>query len=211
MGSSELTPESAHPKARKLLTEDFYWSSIDESGPFGNDDGSDAFYEFKQWRAENRNNSLTIFLDQLFSEWNFPKFNLQELDTVKIIQYMSNKAEVNAAEKEEQMATLEEYSRKMAKEAGKEFDEEQFRKMVEATSSSMGGRYLLGLDNAIIAVGMGQFILEGKIDKEIKSLATIAIKRELLPMLIERWDGHYRGERKEKLNKMLIAFDRMEE
>lgn len=43
MDNYDLSPGSAHPKARHTLTEEFYWSSINESGPFGSDDGSDAF------------------------------------------------------------------------------------------------------------------------------------------------------------------------
>jgi uncharacterized protein YfeS len=48
------SPETAHPKAKALLTKDYYWSAIDESGPFGNDDGADAFYSFREWRKKSK-------------------------------------------------------------------------------------------------------------------------------------------------------------
>lgn len=54
MDNYDLTPETAHPKAKKILTKEFYWSPIEESGPFGSDDGSDAIYGFRQWRAKNQ-------------------------------------------------------------------------------------------------------------------------------------------------------------
>jgi uncharacterized protein YfeS len=54
MDDFELSPDTSHPNARKLLTEDFYWSSIEETGPFGSDDGSDCFYGFVEWRMENK-------------------------------------------------------------------------------------------------------------------------------------------------------------
>jgi uncharacterized protein YfeS len=67
----------------------------------------------------------------------------------------------------------------------------------------MNGIYLLGQDNAIIGVGFAQFVLEGHIENDIKDLTTTAIKRQLLPLLINRYDEDYRGKRKEQLNKML--------
>jgi uncharacterized protein YfeS len=38
----EFSPKTAHPNAQALMKEDFFWSSIDESAPFGSDGGSDA-------------------------------------------------------------------------------------------------------------------------------------------------------------------------
>jgi hypothetical protein len=31
MDNFELSPETAHPKAKRIMTEDFYWSPIEES------------------------------------------------------------------------------------------------------------------------------------------------------------------------------------
>jgi len=46
----EFSLATAHPNAKVLMKEDFYWSPIDESGPFGSDAGSDAAYGFQKWR-----------------------------------------------------------------------------------------------------------------------------------------------------------------
>jgi uncharacterized protein YfeS len=51
-------PAAAHPRARQLMTEDFFWDCVDEEAPFGSDEGHDAYYEFKSWRAENRTDNL---------------------------------------------------------------------------------------------------------------------------------------------------------
>ncbi len=67
----------------------------------------------------------------------------------------------------------------------------------------MGGDFLLGQDNAIIGTGFAQFVLEGKIDDELKALTITALNRQLLPVLIDRYDDNYRDERKEQLTKML--------
>jgi len=42
------------------MKEDFYWSPIDESGPFGSDAGSDAAYGFQKWRKSHPTTSPSI-------------------------------------------------------------------------------------------------------------------------------------------------------
>ncbi len=88
METFELSPEYAHANAQKLLTEDFYWSPIEEGGPFGNDDGSDAFYEFRKWRKTNKDQNPVVFLNHLIDNWGYPKFDFKELDSAKIEEYI---------------------------------------------------------------------------------------------------------------------------
>ena len=45
--------ELAHPRARELLVEDFFWDCADEEAPFGSDEGHDAYFEYRNWRKEN--------------------------------------------------------------------------------------------------------------------------------------------------------------
>jgi len=52
-------PETAHPRARELMTESSLWDCSDEEAPFGSDEGFDAYYEFRRWRADNRDQPLT--------------------------------------------------------------------------------------------------------------------------------------------------------
>ena len=211
MDNYELTPETAHPKAKKLMTEEFYWSPIEESGPFGSDDGSDAFYGFRQWRQSNKTVSPTVYLKELIEGWGYPPFDWNEMDTTKISQYISAKTQADNSEIEKNIPAMLEHFKSMGDSSGKQIDEAQLREIMAATSSSMGGTFLLGLDNAIIAVGFGQFVLEGKIDEDIKTLTKTAINRELLPILIDRWEGEYNKTRKEQLTKMLATIDKMNE
>jgi uncharacterized protein YfeS len=46
-------PEAAHPRARELMTEDFFWDCADEEAPFGSDEGDTALHEYRDWRASN--------------------------------------------------------------------------------------------------------------------------------------------------------------
>jgi uncharacterized protein YfeS len=52
-------PDSAHPRSRELMVEEFLWDCADEEAPFGSDEGWDAYYEFRGWRARNKAKSLT--------------------------------------------------------------------------------------------------------------------------------------------------------
>ena len=76
-------------------------------------------------------------------------------------------------------------------------------------SNNLGSRTLVGQDQAIIAVGFGQFVLEGKIEKDLKGLTRNAIKRELLPILVNEWDEKDRMTRTKRLNIMLADLDKM--
>ena len=52
-------PETAHPRARELMVETFFWDCVDERAPFGSDEGSDAYYEWRSWREANPLSPLT--------------------------------------------------------------------------------------------------------------------------------------------------------
>lgn len=51
-------PTLAHLRARELMTESFFFDCADEAAPFGSDEGFDAYYEWRDWRAENPDASL---------------------------------------------------------------------------------------------------------------------------------------------------------
>ena len=63
----ELSPESAHPNARRLLKADFYWDLGDDDSPFGNDTGCDTLEFYRAWIRESDDDE--DFLHQLFDEW----------------------------------------------------------------------------------------------------------------------------------------------
>src|SRR5438105_15589798 len=55
-------PETAHSRARELMTEEFLWDCVDEEAPFGSDEGHNAYYEFREWRERNKKKNLTACL-----------------------------------------------------------------------------------------------------------------------------------------------------
>ena len=63
----ELSPDVAHPNARRLMKAEFYWDVTDEDSPFGNDTGWDTLEFFRAWiRSSDEEDD---FLDELFEEW----------------------------------------------------------------------------------------------------------------------------------------------
>jgi len=44
-------PDTAHPRARELMRENFFWDCVDEEGPFGSDEGHDAYFDYRGWRS----------------------------------------------------------------------------------------------------------------------------------------------------------------
>lgn len=77
MDNFEYTFKSAHPKAQALMTDEFFWSPIEETAPFGSDDGSDAAHGFRQWRFVTKTTSPVIYLKDLIESWQYPLLRLQ--------------------------------------------------------------------------------------------------------------------------------------
>jgi uncharacterized protein YfeS len=42
----------AHPRARELVPEEFFWDCTDALAPFGSDEGDTALAEFRAWRRD---------------------------------------------------------------------------------------------------------------------------------------------------------------
>ena len=166
--------------------------------PFGSDDGSDAAYGFRQWRLVNKTISPGIYLKDLIERWQYPYFDYKEMDTTKIKEYITRKANLDEATIQQQIQTMKEVSKNSADTLSRKLDDNQLREIIISSSNSMGIHFLVGQDNAIIGTGFAQFVLEGRIDNDIKNLTITAIKRQLLPLLINRWDNDYRD--KENIN-----------
>jgi uncharacterized protein YfeS len=207
MDNFEYTFKSAHPKAQALMTDEFYWSPIEETAPFGSDDGSDAAYGFRQWRLANKTASPVSYLKETIERWQYPFFDYNEMDTTKINEYINKKANLDEATIQQQIQTLKEIN-KNSPDTSMKLDDAQLRDVIISSSNSMGGMYLLGQDNAIIGTGFAQFVLEGHINNDIKSMTITAIKRQLLPLLINRYDESYRDKRKQQLTKMLAVINK---
>jgi uncharacterized protein YfeS len=81
----ELSYQTAHPEAQKLMKEDWWYSSSYDFSPLGNDDGHDAFYGFRSWRKKNAKIEPSRFFLQLEEEWEttFAQKRLTEYEEIK--------------------------------------------------------------------------------------------------------------------------------
>ncbi len=68
----DFSKKTVHPKARALMTEEFYWSILDEDSPFGNDTGWDTLNSFVKWRKLNPTADPTIFVIDLCESFDAP-------------------------------------------------------------------------------------------------------------------------------------------
>ena len=88
MSDYSPTIEKAHPKAKALMKDSFYFNPIDETSPFGNDDGADTYAGFKNWRLTHLNDDPTDFLFDQINEWGYPKYDIYETDIKKLTPYL---------------------------------------------------------------------------------------------------------------------------
>lgn len=69
----------------------------------------------------------------------------------------------------------------MAEDVNKPYNKGIADSINRVVQNIMGYISISSMDDAIIATGFGQYLLEGKIDKDILELSKIALKRQLIP------------------------------
>lgn len=64
-----LSKKTAHPIALKLLKDDYWWEAANDFAPFGNDDGHDAIYGFREWRLAHPAEEPANYFDEMAASW----------------------------------------------------------------------------------------------------------------------------------------------
>jgi uncharacterized protein YfeS len=210
----EFSPATAHPNAKTLMKEDFFWSPIDESGPFGSDAGSDAAYGFQKWRKSHPATSPILYLKQLIDTWDFSPFAWDELDTAKIKLYISSPAHLDESSITQMVEILKKENERNASMPGgggsKKLTDAQLRQIVLNTQKSMGTSYLDEIDQAIIGTAFAQFVMEGKADPALRNYAAKTIQREMLPIITRQFGQPDQvTAHNEKMNKLLQVVQKM--
>jgi len=208
----EFSPATAQPNARALMKEDFYWSPIDDSGPFGSDAGSDAAYGFHQWRQTNKSTSPILYLKELMSSWNFPPFAWDQLDTTAIKLYQATPVHLDETFVKQMIEILKKENERNAAATGggKQLTDEQLRQIVLDSKTNIGVSYLNNIDEAIIGVAFAQFVMEGKIHPTLKYYAEKTLRREMLPVVTRQFGQPDQVKaHNDKTNKMLKLINKM--
>ncbi|PZQ96352.1 MAG: hypothetical protein DI539_30210, partial [Flavobacterium psychrophilum] len=143
---------------------------------------------------------VTIYLTDWLARTGYPKFDISSLDSIKIEKYLSTPLLKSESEILAQMKAMRSALTNARDTSMQTISDAQLREIVVESSKDMGVTLLVNQDNAIIGVTFAQFVLEGMIDKEMKELTLIAIKREQLPVLMRHWDKSYQPTRAKQLS-----------
>ena len=79
--------EHAHAVAKHYMNEDFFYSPVEESGPFGSDDAADTFSGFRDWREKHDDADPLLFLEEQLYSWGYPHFDLHVTEAEIILNY----------------------------------------------------------------------------------------------------------------------------
>src|SRR5215203_2123336 len=84
------TFNKAHSNAKLLMNDGFFFDVIEETAPFGSDDGSGAYASFNDWRKNHPSESPVNFLKQQINEWDYPKFDIEQTELEKLKPYLKD-------------------------------------------------------------------------------------------------------------------------
>jgi uncharacterized protein YfeS len=79
-----LDPEDAHPRAKALLTDAFFWDLTDEASPFGNETGADTLAAYRDHRAEEESGDTLGFLKTLLDRWEVADAHWNAIDQQEV-------------------------------------------------------------------------------------------------------------------------------
>jgi uncharacterized protein YfeS len=106
------------------------------------------------------------------------------MDTAKIEKYMNITYVPDQSEIDQQISALKRQNEEYKNVSGaKQLSDEEIRQIATSSGKNMGTSFLIDLDDAIVGTAFAQFVLEGKIDANLKYYAAKALQREMLPIL----------------------------
>ena len=79
----------AHINAKELMNEEFYYSPVDETAPFGSDDAADTYSSFAEWRQSNKKDNPIIFFKNHIAQWGYPLFDLKITNFEELKSYIN--------------------------------------------------------------------------------------------------------------------------
>ncbi|HWB91769.1 MAG TPA: hypothetical protein VG605_07955 [Puia sp.] len=208
----EFSLQTAHPKAKALMKDDFFWSPIDDAGPFGSDGGSDAAYGFHDWRPGHFSESPIIYLGNLIERYQYPPIAWDELDTNRLKEYMHIDYAPDEAGIDKMVQLLKNEQDENAKRSvsAKKLTDEQLRQIVVKSGNNMGASYLTDLDESIIGTAFAQICMEGRLDVKLKYYVTKALQREMLPLITRNYgNANQRQAYNDKMRKLLFVVNQM--
>lgn len=122
---------------------------------------------------------------------------------------MSTPVLLDKSEVERQIKLMKQYNASPPAAGQKQLSDEQLRQIVLDSQKNMGVSFLINLDESIIGTSFAQFVLEGKIDPSLQHFSEIALKREMLSILVKQYRADGQKSHAEKCTKMLYVISKM--
>jgi len=85
----EVTPETAHPRAKDLLGQSIVWKYGDQDSPLGNDTGADTFAAYLDFRGNHPFGGIEGFIREQLSFMGVPDADWDMLDTNRLRQSLN--------------------------------------------------------------------------------------------------------------------------
>lgn len=205
----DLLYDKAHPNAKALLKDGFFWNHDESTAPFGNRSGAMAVSTYTKWRDTSKTKSLVTFVEHTYTASQYPPFDWHETDADKVKMYVTSLMHSTMPSVQRQIKSMEQQVKDQA--AGKQLSKKEFEDQVQIFMNIMGISFLQAQDNWIIGMCFAQFVIEGKVDKELHRITIAAIKRQLLPFCLSKFNENYQATRKPLLQKMLVVVNKMKE
>lgn len=86
----DLLYDKAHPNARALLKDEFFWDHEESTAPFGNPGGAIAVSTFNKWRDTSKTVKLVTFVEHTYTASQYPPFDWHETDADKVKVYVTS-------------------------------------------------------------------------------------------------------------------------
>ncbi len=80
--------QSIHQHVNTLLADEFYFIEAEETSPFGNVDGADAFEAYQVWRTDFPSVSPLVFFNELLFAWEYLPFDYTTVSNDTIAKYL---------------------------------------------------------------------------------------------------------------------------
>jgi uncharacterized protein YfeS len=194
-----------HESAKSILTDDFYWDIDNPNSPFSTNRVTNTFQEYIEWRKDNINISVLKYFPEIGE--NELVFDRNATDVEAIKSYFKIYYELH----KNMHSQFDGIFDTLQKTLNTKITPEEQKKVLEESANQMGVIALKEHDDMIISAGFGQFVTEGKIDKELKILTKKAISRQLLPFVLDEFgDKEFQEKRQKEFEVMLNDLTRVE-
>jgi len=204
--TGDILFDRACPKAKALLTDSFFWSREELTSPFGWAGARETALTYVKWRDTSKTANVVTLLEHSYTANLYPPFDWHETNAHKIQAYLnslmhSTMPQVQHSRKSNEQLVKDQGGEKLSREA--------FEAEVQKYMTVEGLGFLQAQDNAFITVCFMQFIMDGKVDAELQALTVAALKRQMLPVCLSKFNDTYKVTRKMQLQKILDAVNKM--